>query len=122
MTLNFVTKLSKLSNLTTRQFYDMIMTIVNELIKYAKFILYKTTLSAKKINLFASQSSFCKTRHIKENYFRSRQITHLKFHTRTNYFHRRKSKNVDRVSFKNERSNKTNELNIETLFLIILFR
>ena len=38
MTLNFVTKLSKLSNSTTRQFYNMIMTIMNELIKYAKFI------------------------------------------------------------------------------------
>ena len=49
MTLNFVTKLSKSSNSTTRQFYDMIMTIMNELIKYAKFISCKTTLNAKKL-------------------------------------------------------------------------
>ena len=65
----------------------------------------------KKVNFFASQTSFCKTRHIKENYFRSRQIIHLEFHARTNYLHQRKSKNVDRVSFKNERSNKTNKSN-----------
>ena len=40
ITINFITDFSESQDLITRTFYDMIATIINDLIKYVKFISY----------------------------------------------------------------------------------
>ena len=47
--LNFVTGLPESQNSTTGMFYDMICTIIDGLIKYAKFVPCKTTITAKEL-------------------------------------------------------------------------
>ena len=45
--MNFITKFSKLIEPTTKTKYDLIIIIVDRLIKYAHFILFKKTFDVK---------------------------------------------------------------------------
>ena len=47
--MNFIVKLLFLKKLLTKVFYDLILTIVNQLIKEIQFILYKKVLNAKEL-------------------------------------------------------------------------
>ena len=47
--LNFITKLSKSKDSTTKVTYDMIMTMINEFTKHVKFVSCKTTMTTKQL-------------------------------------------------------------------------
>ena len=56
--LNFITKLSKLKDLTTKVTYDMIMTIVNKFTKHVKFISCKITMTTKQLAFLLLRTIF----------------------------------------------------------------
>ena len=56
--LNFITKLSKSKNLTTKITYDMIMTIVNEFTKHVKFISCKITMTIEQLAFLLLKTIF----------------------------------------------------------------
>ena len=47
--MNFIVKLLFLKKLLTKVFYDLILTIVNQLTKEVQFILYKKVLNAEEL-------------------------------------------------------------------------
>ena len=47
--MNFIVKLSFLKKLLTKVFYDLILTIVNQLTKKVQFILYKKVLNIEEL-------------------------------------------------------------------------
>ena len=57
--LNFITKLSKSRNSTTKITYDMIMIVVNEFIKHAKFISCKITMTTKQLTFLLLKTMYC---------------------------------------------------------------
>ena len=57
--LNFIIKFSKSKNLTTKVTYDMIMIVINEFIKHAKFISCKITMIAKQLTFLLLKTIYC---------------------------------------------------------------
>ena len=57
--LNFITKLSKSKIFTIEVTYDMIMIVVNEFIKYARFISCKITMTTKQLTFLLLKTIYC---------------------------------------------------------------
>ena len=56
--MNFITKFSKFQNSIIKTLYDMIAIIVNELIKYVKFVLYQFTITIKQLTYLLIKEIF----------------------------------------------------------------
>ena len=65
--MNFVTNFFESQNLIIKTFYDIIITIINDLIKYVKFILYQLTITTKQLTYLLIKKVFA-------NYNVSKQI------------------------------------------------